>query len=65
MAVNTFKLNNLITKLQWISSDKERLVQPHSTLTPEEASILLSYLPEALVVGTVDRKKYLHPYEDG
>ena len=65
MAVNTFKLNNLITKLQWIISDKERLVQPHSTLTPEEASILLSYLPEALVVGTVDRKKYLHPYEDG
>lgn len=62
---SNFKLNNLITKLQWIASDKDRVVQPHSTLTPEEASMILSYMPEPVVTGVVDRKAYELPYEDG
>lgn len=58
-----FKLENLKTKLNWIISSKMEWIPRDSMLTPEEAQLILRYLPET-TVGTKD-KRFAIPYEDG
>lgn len=61
---NSFRIENLKTKLNWIISSKMEWIPRDSMLTPEEAQLILRYLPET-TVGTKDKRAYSIPHEDG
>lgn len=60
MHSSQFKLDNLKTKLNWIVTGTEWNPR-ESALTPEEAKLILTFLPER-APGVVD-KRYKIPYE--